>query len=97
MESYYASEAKIRLRDILNAADHGEPTEIKRYTTPTAIVVPVPWYQDAAELIAMARQAVTRGGFTHADMLTLQNRYGVGAAGSDAKPSLRTGTTTEEK
>ena len=46
MDSYFASEAKIRLRDILNAAERGEPSEIKRYDTPTAIVVGVPWYQE---------------------------------------------------
>lgn len=59
MKSYRADAARREMRDILTAVEHGEPVEIKRYDTPTAIVVPVDWYRNML--------AIKRGvhAFTH--------------------------------
>lgn len=52
MKSYRADAARREMRDILTAVEHGEHVEIKRYDTPTAIVVPVEWYDKAVGALA---------------------------------------------
>jgi antitoxin (DNA-binding transcriptional repressor) of toxin-antitoxin stability system len=47
MESYTAGEARLHMRDILSAAERGEQVVIKRYETPTALVVPIEWAERA--------------------------------------------------
>ena len=51
MESYHANEARLKMRDILTAVERGEHIEIKRYETPTAVVVPVGWYETVTAYI----------------------------------------------
>ena len=48
METYRANEARLKMRDILTAVERGEHVQIQRYDTPTAIVVPVEWHDEAA-------------------------------------------------
>lgn len=50
MESYHANEARLKMRDILTSVERGEHIELKRYDTPTAIVVPVDWYRNMLAL-----------------------------------------------
>ena len=54
-----AGDARLKMREILTAVEHGEHVELKRYDTPTAIVIPVDWYRNML--------AVKRGvyAFTH--------------------------------
>jgi len=47
MQSYKASEARLKMRDILTALEHGEHIELKRYETPTGVIVPYDWYEQA--------------------------------------------------
>ena len=48
MKSYQASDARLKMREILTAAEHGEHVQIKRYETVTAVVVSPEWYEQAA-------------------------------------------------
>lgn len=58
MKSYRADAARREMRDILTAVERGEHVEIKRYDTPTAIVVPVDWYEhQRAALAAFSESA----------------------------------------
>lgn len=75
MLTFYAGEAKLHMRKILDAAIRGEPVAIRRYNEIAGIVVSEQWYLEAAELTGMAVRAVARGGFTQGDMLDLRNRY----------------------
>ena len=52
METYRANEARVRMRELLTAVEHGQHVEIRRYDTPTAIVVPPDWYERALAAIA---------------------------------------------
>lgn len=52
MESYRANEARVKMRDILTAVERGEHVQIQRYDTPTAVVVPVGWHDEAAAALA---------------------------------------------
>jgi PHD/YefM family antitoxin component YafN of YafNO toxin-antitoxin module len=48
METVKSEEARLRLRDLLNDVEHkGEHVKILRYQTPTAVLVPVGWYERA--------------------------------------------------
>lgn len=49
MDSYGANEARLKMRDILTAVERGEHVELKRYDTPTGIIVPQGWYDRATE------------------------------------------------
>ncbi len=52
MYTYRANEARVKLRDILTAAEKGKPSAIMRYDTPTAAVVPWDWYLYALSFIS---------------------------------------------
>jgi antitoxin (DNA-binding transcriptional repressor) of toxin-antitoxin stability system len=52
MKSYRADAARREMRDILTAVERGEHIEIKRYDTPTAIVVPPDWYDTVIAYIS---------------------------------------------
>ena len=39
------------MRDLLNNAQQGEHTEIRRYDTPEAVLVPHSWYEKAVEAL----------------------------------------------
>ena len=52
MESYGANEARLKMRDILSAVERGEPVELKRYDTPTGVIVPVDWFDAVDDLLA---------------------------------------------
>ena len=46
-------EARRDLRHLLNSVEHEKVhVRIKRYDTPTAVIVPVDWYEQAKALIA---------------------------------------------
>jgi hypothetical protein len=47
MKSYRADAARRKMRDILGAVDHDEHVEIRRYDTPSAIVVSPRWFHRA--------------------------------------------------
>ena len=47
MESYRANEARLKMREILTAVERGEHIELKRYDTPTGVIVPSEWYEKA--------------------------------------------------
>jgi antitoxin (DNA-binding transcriptional repressor) of toxin-antitoxin stability system len=61
MESYHANEARLKMRDILTSVERGEHVEIKRYDTPTAIVVPVEWYEHQRAALAAFAEAGMSG------------------------------------
>jgi hypothetical protein len=48
MRSYQSHDARLKMREILSAAERGEPVEIKRYETVTAVVVSPQWHELAA-------------------------------------------------
>jgi antitoxin (DNA-binding transcriptional repressor) of toxin-antitoxin stability system len=50
MKSYQSRDARLKMRDILTAAEQGEPVELKRYDTVTAVVVPAAFYDQAVQL-----------------------------------------------
>lgn len=54
MKSYLAADARLKLRDILDQVERGQPVEIRRYDRPTAVLVPVEWYYGALEYIESA-------------------------------------------
>ena len=60
MKSYRADAARREMRDILTAVERGEQIEIKRYETPTAIVVPVEWHDKAAAALAAQKKKPSR-------------------------------------
>jgi antitoxin (DNA-binding transcriptional repressor) of toxin-antitoxin stability system len=47
MESYRANDARLKMREILSAVERGEHIELKRYDTPTGVIVPLDWYERA--------------------------------------------------
>jgi hypothetical protein len=47
MKSYRADAARRKMREILGAVDHDEHVEIRRYDTPSAIVVSPRWFHRA--------------------------------------------------
>ncbi len=57
MKSYRADAARREMRDILSTVERGEPVEIKRYDTPTAIVVSPEWYDRTHAALAAFREA----------------------------------------
>ena len=68
MKSYQANDARLKMREILTAAEHGEHVQIKRYDTATAMVVPHDWWLYATDAVAVIGVALERGGFTTGDM-----------------------------
>ena len=60
MESYHANEARLKMRDILTAVERGEHIEIKRYDTPTAVVVPREWHDEAAAALTAKKKKPSR-------------------------------------
>ena len=58
METYRANEARLKMRDILTAVERGEHVQIQRYDTPTAIVVPVEWYEHQRAALAAFADSV---------------------------------------
>jgi len=62
MKSYRADAARREMRDILTAVERGEHIEIKRYDTPTAIVVPPEWYEHQRAALAAFAEAAWGGG-----------------------------------
>jgi antitoxin (DNA-binding transcriptional repressor) of toxin-antitoxin stability system len=64
MKSYQARDARLKMRDILTAVEQGEAVEIRRYDTPTAIVVSPAWHQAAVatfRLIGLALEDKAAG------------------------------------
>ena len=61
METYRANEARLKMRDILTAVERGEHVQIQRYDTPTAIVVPVEWYEHQRAALAAFADAGNTG------------------------------------
>lgn len=57
MKSYRADAARRKMRDILSAVERGEHVELRRYDTPTAVVVSPRWFHQA--LAAMGEPAPT--------------------------------------
>jgi len=53
MESYGANEARLKMRDILTAVERGEHIELKRYDTPSGVIVPVDWHDAAEEALSV--------------------------------------------
>jgi antitoxin (DNA-binding transcriptional repressor) of toxin-antitoxin stability system len=51
MESYGANEARIKMRDILTAVERGDHVELRRYDTPTGVIVPASWYREVRSLL----------------------------------------------
>jgi antitoxin (DNA-binding transcriptional repressor) of toxin-antitoxin stability system len=51
MDSYGANEARLKMRDILTAVERGEHVELKRYDTPTGVIVPKDWYERARQAL----------------------------------------------
>jgi hypothetical protein len=49
MRSYQSGDARLKMREILTAVERGEHVELKRYDTPTGVIVPQEWYERAAE------------------------------------------------
>jgi antitoxin (DNA-binding transcriptional repressor) of toxin-antitoxin stability system len=47
MRSYQSHDARLKMREILGAVERGETVEIRRYDTPTAIVVSPEWFKRA--------------------------------------------------
>lgn len=47
-----SDEARRRFRDLLTEAERGGVVEIRRYDTPTAVMVSPDWYERAAALMA---------------------------------------------
>lgn len=47
MDSYTAGGARLKMRQILTSVEQGEDVQIRRYDTPTAVVVPPDWYKRA--------------------------------------------------
>lgn len=39
------------MRDLLDAAQRGEATQVNRYQTPIAVVVPFDWFEEAREAL----------------------------------------------
>lgn len=39
------------MRDLLDAAQRGEATQVNRYQTPLAVVVPFDWFEKAREAL----------------------------------------------
>jgi antitoxin (DNA-binding transcriptional repressor) of toxin-antitoxin stability system len=56
MRSYQSHDARLKMRDILSAVERGEHVEIKRYDTPTAIVVSPEWYERAVAALGSGEQ-----------------------------------------
>ena len=59
MESYGANEARLKMRDILTAVERGEHIELKRYDTPSGVIVPQGWYHAVEALLAVMEQDET--------------------------------------
>ena len=72
MESYRANEARLKMREILTAVERGEHIELKRYDTPTGVIVPAGWYEG----IQAALDAAT--GSQKPDPLTSPTSYLIG-------------------
>jgi antitoxin (DNA-binding transcriptional repressor) of toxin-antitoxin stability system len=72
MESYYARDARLKMREILTATEHGEHVGIKRYDTPTAVVVSHDWWMYATDALAIINTAINRGAFTAGDLTYLR-------------------------
>lgn len=58
MDSYGANEARLKMRDILTAVERGEHVELKRYDTPSGVIVPVVWHAAAVATFALIDQAL---------------------------------------
>lgn len=56
MESYGANEARLKMRDILSAVERGQHVELKKYATPTGVIVPQDWYERVDALLAVMEQ-----------------------------------------
>jgi prevent-host-death family protein len=50
-----STDARRRMREILSAVERGDHIEIRRYDTPTAVVVPIEWY-DRAKTVTWKRE-----------------------------------------
>jgi hypothetical protein len=61
MREYQASKARLHMRDILSAVEHGEHVAIKRYETQTAVVVPPEWYQEARKALGLPAEEGEQG------------------------------------
>lgn len=46
-----SDEARKHFRELLSSVERGEFVEIQRYSTPTAVMVPVDWFERAAALM----------------------------------------------
>jgi antitoxin (DNA-binding transcriptional repressor) of toxin-antitoxin stability system len=51
MDSYTAGQARLRMRAILTSVERGEHVQIRRYSTPTAVVVPPDWFKRACDAL----------------------------------------------
>lgn len=56
MESYGANEARLKMRDILTAVERGQHVELKKYATPTGVIVPQEWYERMLGLLGIIDQ-----------------------------------------
>lgn len=50
-----SDEARSHLRDLLDAAEHGEHITILRYDKPAAVLVPVEWHREALAAMGASR------------------------------------------
>lgn len=46
-----SAEARRRIRDLLDDAQQGVHTEVRRYDKPVAVIVPADWYEKAREAL----------------------------------------------
>lgn len=49
--TFQSHQARVNMRAILSAAERGEPVQIKRYETVTAVVVSPEWFARAQEVL----------------------------------------------
>jgi antitoxin (DNA-binding transcriptional repressor) of toxin-antitoxin stability system len=59
VRSYQSHDARLKMREILSAVERGEAVEIRRYHTPTAIVVSPEWFGEASEALSEYRASRT--------------------------------------
>ena len=51
-----SDEARTRFRQLLNEVEGGGVVEVRRYDTPTAVMVPVDWYERACAALENAQK-----------------------------------------